>query len=160
MTLNHAATGNGKVTRTSATAVSATNTLRVALLANLAKNAPLLDADAPHDALAELESEKSVAAYEAALSTSGIKSMFRKATAPCLPGLRRFNRIFVSMCAKDFAATAARRRCLPCLKCWVTRYSGPTPLAAAITNDKPTTKRILHYYGLPTPLFQVFESRR
>ena len=44
---------------------------RVALLVNLASNAPPPLPDAPHDALAELDSDNTAAAYEKALMDAG-----------------------------------------------------------------------------------------
>jgi D-alanine-D-alanine ligase len=133
-------------------------TYRIAILANLAKNAPQLDADAPHDALAELESEKSVAAYESALKAAGHDVLVREGdrTLPAwLDGYRPD--ICFNVC-EGFRGDSREAQVPAILEMCGMRYSGPTPLAAAITNDKPTTKRVLHYYGLPTPLFQVFES--
>ena len=37
-------------------------------------------------------------------------------------------------------------------------YKGSKVLTLALTLDKPMTKRILFYHGLPTPEFQVFEE--
>ena len=37
-------------------------------------------------------------------------------------------------------------------------YTGSKVLTLALTLDKPMTKRILFYHGLPTPEFQVFEE--
>jgi D-alanine-D-alanine ligase len=36
-------------------------------------------------------------------------------------------------------------------------YTGSQVLTLALTLDKPMTKRVLTYHGLPTPAFQVFE---
>ncbi|RMF82801.1 MAG: hypothetical protein D6737_00630 [Chloroflexi bacterium] len=36
-------------------------------------------------------------------------------------------------------------------------YTGSKVMTLALALDKPMTKRILHYHGLPTPEFQVFE---
>jgi D-alanine-D-alanine ligase len=37
-------------------------------------------------------------------------------------------------------------------------YTGSKVLTLALTLDKPMTKRVLAYHGLPTPPFQVFEA--
>ena len=36
-------------------------------------------------------------------------------------------------------------------------YTGSKLLTLALALDKPMTKRVLYYHGLPTPEFQVFE---
>ena len=36
-------------------------------------------------------------------------------------------------------------------------YTGSRVLTLALALDKPMTKRVLTYHGLPTPAFQVFE---
>ena len=36
-------------------------------------------------------------------------------------------------------------------------YTGQQVLTLALTLDKPMTKRVLAFHGLPTPAFQVFE---
>src|SRR5206468_2575260 len=37
-------------------------------------------------------------------------------------------------------------------------YTGSKVLTLALALDKPVTKRVLTYHGLPTPEFQVFEN--
>jgi hypothetical protein len=45
--------------------------MRVALLHNLAENAPQPNSDAPHDILYELDSPKNIEAYKKALEAGG-----------------------------------------------------------------------------------------
>jgi D-alanine-D-alanine ligase len=132
--------------------------LQIALLVNLASNAPPPPPDAPHDALAELDSDSTAAAYEQALQEGGHR-VYRHEGGPLLPHF--LNEIKPDLCfntCEGLRGDSREAQVPALLEMLGMRYTGPTPLAAAITNDKPTTKRILHYYGLPTPLFQVFES--
>jgi D-alanine-D-alanine ligase len=132
--------------------------LRIALLVNLAKNAPAPSADAPHDALAELDSEKSAVAYENALASAGHQVAVFEGNAELPAALGDFKPDLCFNTCEGVRGDSREAQTPALLEMLGMRYSGPTPLAAAITNDKPTTKRVLHYYGLPTPLFQVFES--
>ena len=151
-------TSNGTKTGAAVAEHAPSKRLRIGLLVNLAKNAPPPPPDAPHDALAELDSEKSALAYERALQDSGHDVMVQEGS-PSLPAWHDEAKpdIYFNTCEGHHGDS--REAQVPALlEMMGARYSGPTPLAAAITNDKPTTKRILHYYGLPTPLFQVFET--
>lgn len=133
--------------------------LRIALIVSSAKGLP--DSNrisvAP-DAHAELDSDKSIKSYEAALRKAGHEVITFEGTpflathlAETLPD------ICFNVC-EGFRGDSREAQVPAVMEMLGLRYSGPTPLAAALSHDKPTTKRILHYYGLPTPLFQVFES--
>lgn len=131
---------------------------RVALLVNLASNAPPPPPDAPHDALAELDSDTTAAAYEQALIDAG-HDVARFEGGPHLAQwLSEFKPDICFNTCEGHRGDSREAQVPALLEMIGARYTGPTPLAAAITNDKPTTKRVLHYYGLPTPVFQVFES--
>jgi D-alanine-D-alanine ligase len=149
---------DANVLQRSSKKIDTAKTYRIAILANFAKNAPPLDENAPHDALAELESDKSVAAYETALKDAGHDVFVREGDRTLPAWLEQISPDLCFNVCEGFRGDSREAQVPALLEMCGLRYSGPTPLAAAITNDKPTTKRVLHYYGLPTPLFQVFET--
>jgi len=132
--------------------------LRVALIVSSPKGAPdqNIVSIAP-DALAELDTEKSIRSYENALKDGGHEVVTFEGTpfiathlAETLPD------ICFNVC-EGFRGDSREAQVPSILEMMGLRYTGPTPLAASVSHDKPTTKRLLHFYGLPTPLFQVFE---
>jgi D-alanine-D-alanine ligase len=134
-------------------------TFRVALLVNLASNAPAVHRDnAPPDFLAELDSDKSAVAYEHALREGGHDVFVREGNAHLAPWLEETQPDICFNTCEGFGGDSREAQVPALLEMLGVRYTGPTPLAAAISHDKPTTKRILHYYGLPTPHFQVFDA--
>ncbi len=160
-------TTSGNTHIESATAAEATtdpskrsaHALRVALIVSSAKGLP--DSNrisvAP-DAQAELDSEKSIKSYEDALKEGG-HEVFTFEGTPFLAA--HLAEILPDICfnvCEGFRGDSREAQVPAVMEMLGLRYSGPTPLAAALSHDKPTTKRILHYYGLPTPLFQVFQS--
>jgi D-alanine-D-alanine ligase len=138
---------------------AATTTYRVALLVNLARNAPPIHRNnTPADILAELDSEKSAEAYAQALSDAGHDVLVREGNPYLASWLDEVQPDICFNTCEGFGGDSREAQVPALLEMVGARYTGPTPLAAAISHDKPTTKRILHYYGLPTPHFQVFES--
>lgn len=133
--------------------------LRIALIVSSAKGAP--DSQgipiAP-DATAELDSEKSVRSYEAALREGGHEVLTFEGTPFLATHLAEILPDICFNVCEGFRGDSREAQVPALLEMLGLRYSGPTPLAAAVSHDKPTTKRLLHYYGLPTPLFQVFET--
>jgi D-alanine-D-alanine ligase len=133
--------------------------LRIALLVNLARNAPPVHRDnTPPDILAELDSEKSAEAYAKALREAGHNVLLREGNAHLASWLDEVEPDICFNTCEGFGGDSREAQVPALLEMIGAHYTGPTPLAAAITNDKPTTKRILHYYSLPTPHFQVFNS--
>jgi D-alanine-D-alanine ligase len=143
---------------TSSTASKAERNFRVALLVNLASNAPLLHDDAPEDALVELDSESSAAAYVEALRDAGHEVSMHDGGPQMTADVQAFAPDICFNTCEGYRGDSREAHVPALLEMIGARYTGPTPLAAAVTNDKPTTKRVLHYYGLPTPLFQVFTT--
>ena len=133
--------------------------LRIALIVSSAQGAPkAYGENLPPDAFAELDSEKSVNSYKKALQEAG-HEVFLEEGSPYLS--QRLDEAKPDICfnvCEGFRGDSREAQVPALLEMMALRYTGPTPLAAAVTHDKPTTKRLLHYYGLPTPLFQVFES--
>ena len=135
---------------------------RIALIVSTASGAPTLQASAqtsglPADIHAELDSDKSVASYAQALKDAGHEVMVQEGNAHLAAWLSEVQPDICLNVCEGFRGDSREAQVPALLEMLGIRYTGPTPLAAAVTHDKPTTKRILHYHGLPTPLFQVFE---
>ena len=135
-----------------------TTCIRVALLVNLARNAPPIHRSAPSDILAELDQDKNVEAYATALRSRDYEVQLQEGNVFLASWLEKIQADICFNTCEGFGGDSREAQVPALLEMLGVRYTGPTPLAAAITHDKPTTKRVLHYYGLPTPLFQVFES--
>ena len=132
---------------------------RIALLVNLAENAPPVHRRiVPPDIWAELDSAKTAEAYAEALREAGHQVFMHEGNAYLGPWLDEVRPDLCFNTCEGFGGESREAQVPALLEMMGVRYSGPTPLAAAITQDKPTTKRILRYYGLPTPPFQVFHT--
>lgn len=134
--------------------------LRVALLYNLASNAPQPPPDAPPDYLYELDHEDNVAAYRSALESRGhlVFPMEGDAELPA-----RLRETPVDICfntCEGFRGDAREAQVPAVLEMLGVKYSGSRVRTLALTLDKPMTKRVLSFYGLPTPAFQEFHSER
>jgi D-alanine-D-alanine ligase len=137
----------------------AQQTYRIALLVNLAENAPPVHRRVvPPDVWAELDSIKSAEAYAEALRQAGHQVFMHEGDAYLAPWLDEIQPDICFNTCEGFGGDSREAQVPALLEMLGLRYTGPSPLAAAITHDKPTTKRILRYYGLPTPPFQVFYS--
>ncbi|MCS7059608.1 MAG: ATP-grasp domain-containing protein [Anaerolineae bacterium] len=132
--------------------------LRVALLVSIDRNAPPVPADAPYDILAELDSEKTAYSYAQALLSRGYEVQAHEGNVHLPEWLGVYRPDICYNVCEGFTGESREAQVPAMLEMMGLRYTGPGPLAAAITQDKPTTQRILHYYGIPIPLFQVFES--
>jgi D-alanine-D-alanine ligase len=133
---------------------------KVALLANTTAGHYELPPDAPEDALAEVDDKKYIPAYEAGIRAAGCDVITHEG-APDLeviPWLREHKPDICFNVCEGFYGESREAHMPAILETMGIKYSGPPPLGAAVSQDKPTTKRILEYYGLPTPLFQVFRS--
>ncbi|MFZ4850092.1 MAG: D-alanine--D-alanine ligase family protein [Caldilinea sp.] len=132
--------------------------MRVALLANLKKNAPTWPGIAA-DRWDELDSEKTVEAIAAALQSRGHTVTFLEGTPTLASDLAKLRpEICFNLCEGHFGD--AREAQIPALlEMLRIPYTGSQVLALALALDKPMTKRVLAYHQLPTPAFQVFEDR-
>jgi D-alanine-D-alanine ligase len=130
--------------------------LHVALLANLKKNAPLLPG-MPEDYWADLDSEHTVEAIAEALRQRGCRVTFLEGDTALQDRLRELQPdICFNICEGHFGD--AREAQVPALlEMLRLPYTGSKVLTLALTLDKPMTKRVLTFHGLPTPPFQVFE---
>jgi D-alanine-D-alanine ligase len=131
-------------------------TFRVALLANLKKNAPHFEGMS-EDQWDDLDSEKTTDALIDAIRAGGHICEFLEGDATLVDTVRKFNPdICFNICEGHFGD--AREAQVPAiLEMLHMPYTGSKVLTLALALDKPMTKRILTYHDLPTPWFQVFE---
>jgi D-alanine-D-alanine ligase len=129
---------------------------RVALLANLKKNAPHFDGMS-EDQWDDLDSESTVNALIEALRAGGHTCEFIEGDATLIGSLGKFKPdICFNICEGHFGD--AREAQVPAiLEMLRIPYTASKVLTLALTLDKPMTKRVLTYHDLPTPPFQVFE---
>lgn len=129
---------------------------RVALLANLKKNAPKFDGMS-EDQWADLDSESTVNALVDAIRSGGHTCEFLEGDITLLDSVRKFKPdICFNICEGHFGD--AREAQVPAiLEMLRIPYTGSKVLTLALTLDKPMTKRVLAYHDLPTPAFQTFE---
>jgi D-alanine-D-alanine ligase len=129
---------------------------RVALLANLKKNAPHWDG-MPEDQWDDLDSEKTIQALLDALQAGGHTCEFLEGDATIIDTIRKYQPdICFNICEGHFGD--AREAQVPAiLEKLQIPYTGSKVLCLALGLDKPMTKRVLAYHDLPTPDFQTFE---
>ena len=130
--------------------------MRVALLHNLADNAPAVARDAPHDILYELDHPANVAAYMAALKARGHQVFPMEGDAYLA---RRLKDLSIDICfntCEGYRGDAREAQVPALLEMLGYPYTGSRVLALALTLDKAMTKRVLTYHRLPTPAFQEF----
>jgi D-alanine-D-alanine ligase len=130
--------------------------MHVALLANLKKNAPTWTDISP-DRWDDLDSEETIEAISRALEAGGHRVTFLEGDLTLVDTLRRVRPdICFNICEGHFGD--GREAQVPAiLEMMRMPYTGSRVLTLALALDKPMTKRVLSYHGLPTPAFQVFE---
>src|SRR5574340_879948 len=134
-----------------------TGKIRVAVLANLKKNAPHWEG-MPKDQWDDLDSESTVMALVEAIRTGGYETEFFEGDISLAEQLPRYRPdICFNICESHFGD--AREAQVPSLlEMMRIPYTGSRVLTLALALDKPMTKRVLTYHELPTPDFQSFES--
>ncbi len=130
--------------------------MKVALLANLKKNAPVWEGMAP-DYWDDLDSEQTIDAIARALEGNGHNVTFMEGDENLYDNLRdKRPEICFNICEGHFGDS--RESHVPAiLEVLRIPYTGSQVLALALALDKPMTKRVLSYHNLPTPPFQVLE---
>ncbi|HEY4690790.1 MAG TPA: hypothetical protein VIK33_15865 [Anaerolineae bacterium] len=130
--------------------------MRVALLANLKKNAPTWEGMSP-DQWDDLDSEETIEAIANALEARGHRVTFLEGDTTLYANLLTLKPdICFNICEGHFGD--GREAQVPAmLEMLRIPYTGSRVLTLALGLDKPMTKRVLTYHELPTPLFQVFE---
>ena len=129
---------------------------RVAVLANLKKNAPHWEGMA-EDQWDDLDSEKTVHALVSAVQSGGYEAEFFEGDLAIIEKLGAYRPdICFNICESHFGD--AREAQIPAvLEMLRIPYTGSKVMTLALALDKPMTKRVLAYHELPTPNFQVFE---
>ncbi len=129
---------------------------RVALLANLKKNAPHFEGMAA-DQWDDLDSETTVNALVGAICAGGHTCEFLEGDLKLFETVQKYRPdICFNICEGHFGDS--REAQIPAiLEMLGIPYTGSRVLTLALALDKPMTKRVLHYHELPTPPFQVFE---
>jgi len=129
---------------------------RVAVLANLKKNAPHWDG-MPDDQWDDLDSESTVLALVNAIKAGGYEAEFLEGDLRLFGDLTRYQPdICFNICESHFGD--AREAQVPALlEMMRIPYTGSKVMTLALALDKPMTKRVLTYHDLPTPDFQTFE---
>jgi len=130
--------------------------MRVAILANLKKNAPTWEGMSA-DQWDDLDSEETIESISKALEAGGHRTTFLEGDATLFENLHRLKPdICFNLCEGHFGD--GREAQIPAmLEMLRIPYSGSKVLTLALALDKPMTKRVLTYHELPTPPFQVFE---
>lgn len=130
--------------------------MHVALLANLKKNAPVWPGISP-DHWDDLDSEETIAAITSALESGGHQVTFVEGDVTLFDRLRELKPDICFNIAEGHFGDAREAQVPAMLEMLNTPYTGSRVLTLALCLDKPMTKRVLAYHGLPTPPFQVFE---
>jgi len=132
------------------------NNFKVAVLANLKKNAPKFEGMS-EDQWDDLDSEKTINAILEALRSNGHVSEFIEGDRTLLDNLQKFKPdICFNICEGHFGDS--REAQVPAmLEMMRIPYTGSKVMSLALALDKPMTKRILWWHELPTPAFQEFD---
>jgi len=129
---------------------------RVAVLANLKKNAPHLEG-LSEDQWADLDSESTVEAICEAIRAGGNEADFLEADETIMDTVRAYKPDICFNISEGHYGDAREAQIPAILEKLQIPYTGSKVLCLALTLDKPMTKRILAWHGLPTPDFQSFE---
>jgi D-alanine-D-alanine ligase len=129
---------------------------RVAVLANLKKNAAHFEG-MTRDYWDDLDSESTVMALCDAIRAGGNESEFLEGDVTLVDTVRQYKPdICFNICEGHFGDS--REAQIPAiLENLRIPYTGSKILTLALALDKPMTKRVLAWHGLPTPEFQSFE---
>ena len=129
---------------------------KVAVLANLKKNAPEWD-EMPPDQWDDLDSEKTIDALVGAIRAGGHDAEFLEGDITLVDTVRKYQPdICFNICESHWGDS--REAQVPAiLEKLRIPYTGSKVLTLALALDKPMTKRILAWHDLPTPDFQSFE---
>jgi D-alanine-D-alanine ligase len=135
--------------------------MRIAVLANLKKNAPHWEGMA-EDQWDDLDSPRTTDAIVEALRSAGHEAEFIEASIlPPYNLIDRLQEFKPDLCfnlSESHFGDGREAQVPALLEMLRIPYTGSKVLTLALALDKPMTKRILLYHGLSTPEFQVFES--
>ncbi len=129
---------------------------RVAVLANLKKNAPVFEGMSM-DQWDDLDSESTVASLVNAIREGGHQAEFLEADDSIIDTVRDYKPDICFNIAESHFGDSREAQIPAILEKLQIPYTGSKILTLALTLDKPMTKRILAWHNLPTPEFQSFE---
>lgn len=130
--------------------------MHVALLANLKKNAPTWEGISP-DRWDDLDSEETIESLTTALESGGHRVTFLEGNLSLAEELPRVKPDICFNISEGHYGDSREAHVPTILEMLRIPYTGSGVLTLALSLDKPMTKRVLAYHGLPTPAFQVFE---
>ncbi len=130
--------------------------MKVALLANLKKNAPTWLGMSP-DRWDDLDSEETIQAIMQAIEAGGHDVTFLEGNASLFETLPQVKPDICFNICEGYFGDGREAHVPALLEMLRIPYTGSQVLTLALALDKPMTKRVLTYHGLPTPPFQVFE---
>ncbi len=127
----------------------------VALLYNWKKNAPHVQGEA-WDAWNELDSERTTNGIERELRAGGHDVIPMEGDITLPEKLSKYH-VDIAFNICEGHRGASREAQVPAmLDAMGIPYTGSGVMTLAVALDKPMAKRVLAFYGLPTPLFQTF----
>jgi D-alanine-D-alanine ligase len=130
--------------------------VHIALLANLKRNAPTwpgMSADRWDD----LDTEETVQAVIQALEAGGHRTTFLEGNLTLVEELPKVKPDLCFNICEGYFGDGREAHVPAILEMMRLPYTGSQVLTLALALDKPMTKRVFYYHGLPTPAFQVFE---
>jgi D-alanine-D-alanine ligase len=130
--------------------------MKVALLANLKKNAPTWPGMST-DRWDDLDSEETIEGLLQALRAGGHEAIFLEGNTSLFETLPREKPDICFNICEGYFGDGREAHVPALLEMLRVPYTGSQVLTLALALDKPMTKRVLTYHGLPTPAFQVFE---
>jgi D-alanine-D-alanine ligase len=130
--------------------------MHVALLANLKKNAPTWPGMSP-DRWDDLDSGETIESISRALEAGGHRVTFLEGNVDLVDHLRTLQPDICFNICEGYYGDGREAQVPAILEMLRLPYTGSQVLTLALALDKPMTKRVLWYHGLPTPPFQVFE---
>lgn len=129
---------------------------KVALLANLKKNAPHFEG-MTDDQWDDLDSEKTVNALVNAIQIGGHICEFLEGDLSLFTTLKTFKPDICFNISEGHFGDARESHIPSILEMMRIPYTGSKVLTLALALDKPMTKRVIAFHNLPTPDFQTFE---
>ncbi|QPC84184.1 hypothetical protein G4Y79_07375 [Phototrophicus methaneseepsis] len=135
--------------------------MKIALLANLIKNAPTWPG-MPTDRWDDLDSPKTIASITKALEAGDhTVQFFEGRIEPPHSVVQKLTDYAPDLCfniTEGHFGDSRESHIPSILEMLQLPYTGSRVLTLALALDKPMTKRVLSYHNLPTPEFQVFED--
>lgn len=134
--------------------------MKIAVLANLKENAPTWEGMSP-DQWDDLDSPKTIKSIINALESGGHEATFFEANIlpphNLIERLREYRPDLCFNLAEGHFGDGREAHIPSILEMLRIPYTGSQVMTLALALDKPMTKRVLSYHGMPTPEFQVFE---